>query len=95
VDAVKKSWKGILMIAGVGVLVPWYMSGFDAQALGYWLQVAFALVVAAAWVSPLVKLIERRFGEGAAVLAMYLLLPEIVLFLHFLLFPTIVGWFSG
>lgn len=90
----KKSWRGIFLIAGVGVVVPWWMSGFEPSVLGYWLQVAFALLLASGLVSPAVNFIERRYGERLAVLAMFMLLPEIVLFFHFILFPTIEGWFS-
>lgn len=87
----KKSWKGILIIAALVVMVPWSLSGFAAEALGYWLQVAFALVLSAFIVSPLVGLVERRFGEGAAGLVALMLLPEIALFFHFMLFPSIAA----
>jgi len=91
----KDSWKGIFIIAGMIVLVPWYLAGFDAEALGYWLQAAMALVIGAAIASPLINFIERRFGKGAAALVALLILPELVLFLHFMLLPQIFGLFEG
>lgn len=81
-----------MIIAAIGVMVPWYLAGFSAEALGYWLMVAFALVLSALILSPLVELVERRFGEGAAGLVALLLLPEMVLFFHFILFPRISAW---
>lgn len=91
----KDSWKGIWVISAVVVVVPWYMAGFSPDALGYWLQVAFALILGAAIVSPLANFIERRFGKSAAVLVVFLVLPEVVLFLHFYVLTTIVMWFDG
>ncbi|OEJ69000.1 hypothetical protein [Magnetovibrio blakemorei] len=88
----KKNWKGILIIAALVVMVPWFLAGFKADALGYWLQVAFALVLSALIVSPVVGLVERRFGEGAAGLVAFMLLPEMVLFFHFILFPRVEAW---
>jgi len=91
----KESWKGLLVISAVAVLVPWYMSGFAPQALGYWLQVAFALILGGVIVSPLINLIERRIGRSLAILVAFLVLPEVVLFLHFYAFPALTQWFSG
>ncbi len=87
----KESWKGIWVISAMIVLVPWYMSGFATEALGYWLQAAMALICGAVIVGPLINFVEGRLGKSAAGLVALLVLPETVLFLHFYLFPTITG----
>ncbi|MBT7488159.1 MAG: hypothetical protein HN673_17475 [Rhodospirillales bacterium] len=87
----KKSWKGILLVSLGIVLVPWYLGDFEFVGMGYWVQAALALVLGAVIVSPLVNLAERRLGGGLAALVALMVLPETVLFFHFILFPRITA----
>ena len=89
-----ESWKGLLVISAVAILVPWYMSGFDPDALGYWVQVAFALILSGLIVSVPVNWVERRIGRLAATLLALMILPELVLFLHFYVLTAFFGLFE-
>jgi len=90
---VKDAWKGILVIAVTAVVVPWYLAGFKTEALGFWLQLAVSLVLGALIAAPLVNLVQRRFGKLLAVLVAFMVIPEIVLFLHFMVIPRIAELF--
>ena len=63
--------------------------------MGYWVQASLALVLGAALVSLLVNLVEDRFGGGLAALVALMVLPETVLFFHFILFPRITELFAA
>jgi len=90
---VKDAWKGILVIAVTAVVVPWYLAGLKTEALGFWLQLAVSLVLGALIAAPLVNLVQRRFGKLLAVLVAFMVIPEIVLFLHFMVIPRIAELF--
>jgi len=89
----KDAWKGILVIAVTVVAVPWYLADFKVEGLGFWFRVASSLVLGALIAAPLVNLIQRRFGKLLAVLVAFMVIPEIVLFLHFILIPSITEFF--
>jgi len=85
----KEAWKGILVIAVTAIVVPWYLAGFKVDALGFWLRLVAALVLGALAAAPLVDLIQRRFGKLLAVLVAFMVIPEVVLFFHFILIPRV------